>query len=88
MTSENPENPVSQRLDAILLIALFLICFRLFFILWITGDGLSYFSYLRSIVVDGDLNFRNEFSYVETWGTGSINCGGELTATGYVGNCF
>ncbi|MFH1788386.1 MAG: hypothetical protein ABH834_03285 [Candidatus Altiarchaeota archaeon] len=84
MTDERQESA----LDGIIFIAVFLLCFKLFFVSWITSDGLSYFSYLRSIVADGDLDFRNEFDWVQRWGTGRIHCGGDATQTGLVGNCF
>ena len=84
MTEERSE----PALDGIIFIAVFFILFKLFFIPWITSDGLSYFSYLRSVVVDGDLDFRNEFEWVQKWGTGRIHCGAEETVTGLVGNCF
>lgn len=32
----------------------------------LTADGKRYFSYLRSVVFDGDLNFRNEFAHLQS----------------------
>jgi hypothetical protein len=32
----------------------------------VRGDGVGYFAYLRSLVFDGDLNFKNEFTHYES----------------------
>jgi len=60
----------------------------------IRGDGVGYYAYLRSLVFDRDLNFKNEYSYFEpafsedtkpvttTWAKGDV------TRTGMVPNTF
>lgn len=62
--------------------------YTLFFIPWITGDGLSYYSHLRSLVVDGDLDFTNEFAVLSTWNQGIIKDKQVTTAVGRPGNRF
>ena len=71
------------RLDrgVLILIAIFIIAAVPLFKPWIHGfDTVAYYAWLRSAVVDGDLNFQNEF---EHYGYGNER---GLTATGNVVN--
>jgi len=43
-----------------LLALLWLGCFLLLADVQLGGDGMSYYAYVRSAIVDGDLNFYNE----------------------------
>ena len=31
---------------------------------WVHGDGIGYFSYLHSVIIDGDLDLANEAEYL------------------------
>lgn len=74
----------------------FLILLILFLYFWwwgysypvkVDGDGVGYYSYLRSIFMDGDLNFANEFEKLESWKYG-LPLPSERTFTGYVSNPY
>ncbi len=58
----------------------------------VEGDGVGYFSYLRSMVYDGDLDFENEFTRLQAskFGIGSLEGGRyrRLRKTGLVSNPF
>ncbi len=54
-------------------------------LLWspvIQYDGVGYYAYLRSLGIDGDLNFSNEFSQTPL----NLNTGVKITSTGYAAN--
>lgn len=66
----------------------------LYFLRWgysfpvkVDGDGIGYYSYLRSVVMDGDLRFGNEFERLESWKYG-LPLPTEKTSTGYVPNPY
>lgn len=76
--------------EGILLVYLILafLSYSLFFTPWVTSDGLSYYAYLRSLTVDGDLYFGNEFEALSRLGAGEIKDASVVTETGYYGNRF
>lgn len=58
--------PMSKNIDIgiLFLIILFLGCFPLFFKPWVHGvDPVGYYSWVRSFVIDGNLDVSNEFNY-------------------------
>ncbi len=74
----------------------FLVLLILFLYFWywgysypvkVDGDGVGYYSYLRSIFMDGDLNFANEFEKLESWKYG-LPLPADKTSTGYVPNPY
>lgn len=72
---------VSVHRDVLVLIGAFLIAAAVLFKPWVHGaDGMAYYSWLRSAVVDGDLNTANEYDHFGySWIAGT-------TATGYKDN--
>ncbi|MDW8068958.1 MAG: hypothetical protein RML46_08605, partial [Anaerolineae bacterium] len=65
----------------LVLVSLFVLAAALFFKPWVHGaDGMGYYSWLRSAVVDGDLNTANEYQHFGyEWIAGT-------TKTGYKDN--
>ena len=61
---------------------------------WVRGDGVGYYAYARSLLIDGDLHFENEYlAGNTTFVRPKVDENGRLlpgsfTATGYVGNNF
>ena len=53
----------------------------------IEGDGVGYYSYLRSAVIDGDLKFANESKTLESWRYG-LPLPTDNTQTGFVPNPY
>lgn len=73
-----------------------LIFFLLFLYFWwwgysypvkIDGDGIGYYSYLRSVIMDGNLRFEDEFEKFES-GRYGLPEPWEKTSTGYVPNPY
>ena len=72
---------ISAHRDVLVLTGIFLIAAAVLFKPWVHGaDGMAYYSWLRSAVIDGDLNTANEY---EHFGYGWI---ASTTATGYKDN--
>ncbi len=61
---------------------------------WVRGDGIGYYAYIRSLLVDHDLRFENEWLQGNTsFLMGKVDATGHLrpeifTSTGYVDNHF
>src|SRR5579862_7945013 len=61
---------------------------------WVRGDGVGYYAYLRSALIDHDLRFENDFlAGNESFLMSRMDAQGHLlpelyTRTGYVGNHF
>lgn len=61
---------------------------------WVRGDGVGYYAYVRSLLIDGDLRFENEFlAGNSTFVLPKLDETGRLhrsvfTSTGYVDNHF
>ena len=61
---------------------------------WVRGDGVGYYAYLRSALIDHDLNFENDYlSGNQSFVTARVDANGHLlpslyTRTGYVDNHF
>jgi hypothetical protein len=61
---------------------------------WVRGDGVGYYAYIRSLLIDGDLHFENEFlAGNSTFVLPKLDEQGRLrgdlfTRTGYVDNHF
>jgi len=61
---------------------------------WVRGDGVGYYAYVRSLLIDGDLHFENEYlAGNTTFVLAKVDDNGRLlpnlfTATGHVGNNF
>jgi len=68
------------------LFIIFVLFARIFFIPWIIGDGLHYYATLRSFVIDGDINFKNEYSYFRTLNRGAVVDPNYKTVTGLAHN--
>ncbi len=73
----------------------FLIILTIFLYFWwwgysfpvrVDGDGVGYYSYLRSFIMDGDLRFGNEFKELESDKYGIPSQ--DTTSTGYVSNPY
>ena len=60
----------------------------LFYKPWIIGDGLHYYAQLRSVVIDQDLDFSNEYTYLSTLNQGGVISPDEKTVTGKVRNSW
>jgi len=61
---------------------------------YLRGDGIGYYSYIASLVIDGDLYFENEFRHADSWHyrnyfdeRGNLRLH-NYTRTGYVDNKF
>ena len=61
---------------------------------WVRGDGVGYYAYLRSVLIDHDLRFENDYLQAnESFVIGRVDAQGRLlpnqyTKTGYVQNHF
>jgi len=61
---------------------------------WVRGDGVGYYAYVRSLLIDGDLRFENEWLAANpSFVMSRVDEAGRLrpdqyTQTGYVGNHF
>jgi len=61
---------------------------------WVRGDGVGYYAYLRSALIDHDLRFENDYlAGNESFVLSKVDAQGHLlpelyTRTGYVGNHF
>jgi hypothetical protein len=61
---------------------------------WIRGDGVGYYAYVRSLVVDHNLNFEKDWQAANpSFASGRLDANGHLrpdqyTRTGYVNNHF
>src|ERR1017187_6271308 len=61
---------------------------------WVRGDGVGYYAYLRSALIDHDLRFENDYLAAnESFVLSKVDAQGHLlpelyTRTGYVGNHF
>jgi hypothetical protein len=69
------------------MVALYCFFFVLFFQPVITGDGLGYYAYIRSMIIDGDLDFYNEFKFYNTRGS-ALPDPEVKTSTGLVHNLW
>lgn len=59
LTAENSKrNPLSRYQKALLLLFLFTLPLAN---PWVRGDGVGYYAYIRSLLIDGDLNLENEW---------------------------
>lgn len=76
------------RIDLGLLTLLFVFFALLFFKPWIIGDGLGYYSTLRSFALDGDVDFANEYAHLQTLDQGWVFDPQEKTATGLSPNVW
>ncbi len=64
----------------IILTVIFLLCFPIFFMPWVHGiDPVGYYSWIRSLIIDGNLDISNEFNHF-----GTIQRG--FSPTGYTYN--
>src|SRR3977135_3471133 len=61
---------------------------------WVRGDGVGYYAYLRSALIDHDLNFENDFLAAnKSFVMARVDAQGHLlpevyTKTGHIGNHF
>lgn len=53
----------------------------------IDGDGVGYYSYIRSVIMDYDLDFTNEFLFLKSWKS-ELPYPWDQTATNYVPNPY
>ncbi|MCM2326215.1 MAG: hypothetical protein NDI94_07145, partial [Candidatus Woesearchaeota archaeon] len=73
----------NKTLRYVVYLLLIFVFFKLmFFKPWIIGDGLHQYSQLRSIVIDKDLNFSNEYEYFRTQNLGNVLDPKSKTITG------
>ncbi|MDX1662361.1 MAG: hypothetical protein R3272_01130 [Candidatus Promineifilaceae bacterium] len=77
----------SHRATRLFLPFVFIISCLLLQSIRLTGDGLSYYAYLRSVLFDGDLDFANEFIKYNPLGHATPDPA-QRTATGLVANPF
>jgi hypothetical protein len=75
-------------LHLIYITLIFILFWRLFFISWVMGDGLHYFAITHSLVIDGDLNFTNEYTYLQSLNLGGVIPPTALTAAGLPRNPY
>ena len=78
-----------QRGEYLVLALVFALSLGVFWITppWVHGDGTGYFAYLRSAVLDGDLDFRNEYQHYNQRTTAQLLNASNLT-TGRVPNIW
>jgi hypothetical protein len=62
-----------KEVHLVILFSIFLLFATLYHKPWIIGDGQHQYAYVRSFVIDGDIDFSNEYSYYRT-----LNYGGAL----------
>jgi hypothetical protein len=71
------------------LLIVFLLGLLAMFVPWLGGDGLGYYAYLRSLALDGDLDFSNDLSPdVNPFQNPDTQALSWRTPTGYVLNAF